>query len=176
MILVASCDEVKRHKMLSFFFDGVPLPKDPNAVGDGVVRDSNSTLSDTSGKAKRIKRAHGPSRDCKLCHKKLDKSRWAAPQAVKGIPEICFDCHNNYADPQYYVHGPVAVGGCAFCHDPHESAYESLLKDSVPKLCYRCHDQSSIESVPAHDKDTVSKCNLCHEAHYSSKKKLLKSL
>ena len=176
MILIASCDEAKRHKMLTYFFDGVPPLKDPNAVDLVIVSDTNSEYPVFgSGEVKRIKRAHGPGRDCKLCHKKLVKSRWATPQVVKGIPEICFDCHDTYTDPQYYVHGPVAVGQCGFCHDPHDSDYKALLKDSVPRLCYRCHDQSSIESIPSHDKDTISGCNLCHEAHSSSKKKLLKS-
>ena len=175
MILVAGCDdEVERHKVLTFFFDGVPPLEDPNAVDVIIADDPNSDKTVEPSQAKRIVRAHGPSRDCKLCHKKLDQSRWAAPQAVKGIPEMCFDCHGTYADPQYYVHGPVAVGQCDLCHDPHESVYDSLLLDTVPKLCYRCHDRISIESIASHEKETVSECNSCHEAHVSSKEKLLK--
>ncbi|MHC4221381.1 MAG: cytochrome c3 family protein, partial [Planctomycetota bacterium] len=105
---------------------------------------------------------------------KLDQSRWAAPQAVKGVPEMCFDCHDTYADRQYYVHGPVAVGQCDVCHDPHESDHDALLTDSVPSLCYNCHDKSSIESIASHEDETVDECNTCHETHVSSKEKLIK--
>ena len=176
MILITSCDETKRHKVLSFFFDGVPPLKDPNAIAPIAASDPNSDFPALEGsEVKRGVRAHGPDRVCLLCHKKVNESRVAAQTEVSRVPELCFGCHKSFADSQKYVHGPVAVGQCDFCHNPHDSRNESLLNFSVPELCYRCHDQSSIESIPSHDKDTISRCNLCHEAHSSSKKGLLKS-
>ncbi len=178
VMLVMSCDEVERYRVLSFFFDGVPPLVEERIISSDEVMDANSGLPLTEGvvQGKRVERAHGPSRSCKLCHQRLDKSKWATPQLTKRTPEICYDCHDNYAASAsgLYVHGPVAVGACDFCHDPHTSSYDYLLIDSDPELCYRCHNQKSIESIPAHTTDMSSGCRPCHEAHSSSKKKLLR--
>lgn len=176
VMLVMSCDEVERYRVLSFFFDGVPPLVEERIISSDEVMDTNSGLPLTKGvvQGKRVERVHGPSRNCKLCHEKLDKSKWAASQVTKRTPEICYGCHEDYTESGLHVHGPVAVGACDFCHDPHISGYDALLKDPEPELCYRCHNQKSIESIPAHRTDMSSGCKPCHEAHSSSKKKLLR--
>lgn len=177
MVLVASCVKEKRHKALTFFFDGVPPLEEPNTGALSIAGDPNSFDGDQEAEPEEVvivSRAHGKGRKCNLCHKKQTKGRWSTPKILKDIPEMCFDCHGSYAQPKRYVHGPVAVGQCDFCHDPHGSREEASLHDAIPVICYRCHDQSSIESLPSHDKETVSECTLCHEAHSSSKRKLLK--
>lgn len=180
VMLVMSCDEVERYKVLSFFFDGVPPLVEERIISSDEVMDANSGLPLTEGQGqsvtqgKPVERAHGQGRRCSLCHDPLDKGKRATSQAARRIPGICYGCHEDYTESGLHVHGPVAVGACDFCHDPHVSSYDALLKDPEPELCYRCHDQKSIESVLAHRTDMSSGCMPCHEAHSSSKKKLLR--
>ena len=72
------------------------------------------------------------------------------------------------------VHGPVAVGQCLFCHNPHKSQVKYLLKGPVPELCYLCHDEDATESIPAHFVRELSACTDCHDPHASDERPLLK--
>ncbi|UCE49790.1 MAG: hypothetical protein JSW47_06490 [Phycisphaerales bacterium] len=119
--------------------------------------------------------AHEPWKDCASCH---DVQRQAESPSqtyfLAPVPELCYNCHTDHRDATSSVHGPVAVGDCLFCHDPHKSRIEHLLKQPVPKLCYLCHDMNDIGSIPAHPIEEASKCTDCHDAHASFARTLLK--
>ena len=176
--LFIGCDEVERHKVLSTFFDGVPPLVEERDANDEIVDGNSSALmtGESTIAPNRVDRAHGLARKCSLCHEKLQKSQWAQTQLIKKTPELCYDCHSDYINKGSYFHGPVAIGECKFCHDPHYSQNKALLKDPEPQMCYRCHNQKSIEFIPGHDTDLSSGCSSCHEAHSSSRRKLLRAL
>jgi len=93
---------------------------------------------------------------------------------IKPVPELCYECHADYTTSESYVHGPVAVGQCLLCHNPHKSQFEHLLNESQPKLCYMCHNVNVINSIPAHLTEQKFTCTDCHDSHTSSVKYLLK--
>lgn len=90
---------------------------------------------------------HGPigSFSCEDCHERNDKraatgvSRYALPGKGFGL---CSGCHDDMIDlftKKPYVHGPVSVGMCEACHDPHASDQPKQLRQPVNELCYSCH-------------------------------------
>ena len=172
-IFFVSCDEVQRHEALTFFFDGVP-PLQQEMFQEGLV-DSNSLPPDHAGQ-KPAWYAHEPTKDCSNCHSK-HKKRSLSPKTylIASIPNLCYNCHGDFTSSAKFVHGPVAVGQCIFCHNPHRSKIEHLLIAPEPGLCYLCHDIKTIELIAAHLPKQSSACTDCHNPHTSSTKALLKN-
>ncbi len=171
VMLVVSCDEVKHRDVLTFFFDGVE-PARPEGYETGPF-DPNEGL----GKLPEMPLwyVHEPRKDCTLCHGKRGQKRTSVQAfLVAPVPQLCYDCHPDYTTSAPFVHGPVAVGQCLFCHNPHKSRVKYLLKQAVPNLCYLCHDAEAIASMPAHMTKELSRCTDCHDAHSSSERALLK--
>ena len=172
LLFVMCCDSKKHYKTLSFFFDGVPSP-------DGEVSDPNSQGQDTQRKRPEVVwYVHEPykAEPCK-CHSEegIKKSFYRQVESTLKIPELCYECHTDYsASSAKYVHGPVAVGYCLFCHHPHKTKIAGLLIKPIPELCYECHDRQNIEEISAHSTETLPECLGCHQPHESSLKGLLK--
>ena len=172
-LFIMSCDSKKHYKTLSFFFDGVPSP-------DGEVSDPNS-LEPQDTQRKRLEvvwYVHEPYkvRPCN-CHgdEGVKRSFYRQVESTMKIPELCYECHTDYSKSSAnYVHGPVAVGYCLFCHEPHQTRIAGLLKKPIPELCYECHDMQDVEKISAHSTETLSGCIDCHQPHESSVKGLLK--
>ncbi len=88
---------------------------------------------------------------CRDCHIEVAQS---VKQHTPGGPgETCVKCHGSFQGPFPYEHEPavnysVNDGGCLNCHNPHGSAFPSLLTQSYESphfsLCSQCH------SVPLH--------------------------
>jgi predicted CXXCH cytochrome family protein len=78
-------------------------------------------------------------------------------------------------DADAYVHGPVAVGECLFCHDAHASNHKALLKEAVPDLCYMCHDTQDVTAIADHGQASYENCIRCHDSHGGSSRGLLKA-
>ncbi len=171
-IFVLSCDEVERHNVLTFFFEGVP-PLGQDELTDGLVNSDSQTLRQT--RPKQLWYVHQPRKDCSLCH---DRSRQrvfsSKTYLIKPVPELCYECHADYTTSASYVHGPVAVGQCLLCHNPHRSRIEHLLEEPQPQLCYLCHNIDTVKIIPAHLAKPEFACTDCHDAHTSSIKYLLK--
>lgn len=168
----ASCDEVKRHEILTFFFDGVP------PIG---YEDSDRDLfSDKAGmQDKQIENevvwyAHKARKQCDSCHLKSKSSQWAVPEFVAEVPQLCYQCHDDTTAADNYVHGPVAVGQCLLCHDPHRAKNKQLLKKPQPELCFQCHNNVQVGKIPGHADDMEGTCTKCHDPHSSSVKAMLK--
>lgn len=171
-ILLLSCDEVKHHETLTFFFDGVP-PLRPEMLQEGPV-DSNSIEPDQA-EQKPVWYVHEPKKDCSNCHDKRKQRSFSTQKFLTTpVPKLCYSCHDNHTTSALYVHGPVANGKCLFCHNPHKSKIEHLLIAAEPGLCYQCHDIDSIKLIPAHLLKQLSSCTDCHTPHASSIKALLK--
>lgn len=171
-IFFVSCDDVDRHEALTFLFDGVP-PLGPEGL-QGESFDPNSPELAQMGQAP-VWYVHEPRKDCSICHgKRKQRSFSSQTYLTAPVPKLCYDCHTNYTASASFVHGPVAVGQCLFCHNPHKSKIEHLLIAPEPGLCYQCHDIDTIELIAAHLPKQLSACTDCHNAHASSAKALLK--
>jgi len=163
-VLLCTCNTTKNHKVLSFFFDGVPEPgKAPVELGGGARKGSAETPTTASRY-----REHGPyaAKQCEACHMK-GTSRLILP-----IEELCLKCHSLNVRKKY-IHGPLASGGCKVCHEPHGSIYPFLLVSEPKEFCLHCHDSNAIAKNDAH-KGVEAQCTECHDAHSSDEEYLLK--
>lgn len=170
---VLSCDEVERHQMLTFFFDGVP-PEGSQSFEEEVVN-ASSQEAELNGQEP-VWYVHEARKDCANCHQKQQRTGRFSNQTrlLAPPPKLCYNCHTDYTTSASFVHGPVAVGQCLFCHNPHKSKFKHLLNRPEPKLCFLCHDVSMIELIPAHIAQQTSACTDCHNPHSASTKALLK--
>lgn len=171
-LLLCSCDEIERHRMMTFFFDGVPpLPGEVNEPGPADV-----TAADAAGDAPAAGwHVHKPLSDCTDCHGSRQRQGFSRQvRLVANVPELCHRCHQEYANLEGWVHGPVAIGECLLCHEPHKSRNEFLLVRPAPELCYVCHEVQAIHEIEGHAQDSYARCNDCHEGHAGATKTLLK--
>ena len=144
----SGCSIEKHYATLSFFFDGVP---DPNAPGglEAIAARSRTLI------------VHQPYKEdqCEECH-------GSEYRPIMSGSQICLACHAEKQDEYEWMHGPVAVGACLFCHAPHSSTYPALLRRQPEQLCFQCHEQMTLDAqqVPAHADDGRS-CLECHSGH-----------
>jgi predicted CXXCH cytochrome family protein len=171
-LALASCDEVERHRVKTFFFDGVPpLPS----------QTSETQTSDPNGAAPAGASAtggwyvHEPLQDCTQCHASRRRASFSRDvQLVAPIPQLCLTCHEEYATLSGWVHGPVVTGECLFCHEPHKTRYPGLVTGPTPDLCYQCHDPEALGLVENHAQPSYAQCLECHEAHAAASRYLLR--
>jgi predicted CXXCH cytochrome family protein len=92
------------------------------------------------------------------------------------VPELCYECHESLAPAALkgWVHGPVAVGQCQLCHEPHKTGNQHLLRERIPALCYGCHEEESVKSIGDHWRESYVDCSNCHEGHVSPEQHLLR--
>jgi predicted CXXCH cytochrome family protein len=154
----------KNYKTLSFFFDGVP---DPNAIAKVTP---GATMVDIQQSP--TYSAHKPWQEerCIECHARTLKMD-------NRDSDLCLKCHAAKLTEYPNMHGPVAVGACLWCHNPHNSAYAHLLKAPTREVCSQCHTsaQLNVERVPAHA-DMNSSCTDCHSGHGGSARFFLHDL
>jgi predicted CXXCH cytochrome family protein len=110
LLLLASCDEVERHNMLTFFFDGVP----PLGGDVPVTGPSDSEMDEAAGPSPTGGwYVHEATKDCTQCHGS-GRSRGGPGKIhlVAAVPQLCYQCHEELAQLEGWVHGPVANGAC----------------------------------------------------------------
>jgi predicted CXXCH cytochrome family protein len=167
--VLCGCNTASTHKVLSFFFDGVPEPgKAPAETGaKGGKGGGREGDAKAQAPAPRYKE-HGPyaAKECQACHVRSTSS------LILPVEELCFSCHALDVRKKY-IHGPLASGGCKVCHEPHGSLYPFLLVSEPKEFCLHCHDRKAIANSGAH-KDATEQCTMCHDAHSSDKAYLLK--
>lgn len=110
---------------------------------------------------------------CTSCH-----AAHASPKVggTDRTPELCYKCHESLepAALKGWVHGPVAVGQCLLCHEPHRTRNPHQLRQRIPALCYGCHQEAAVNSVRDHAEESYADCSNCHESHTSLERPLLK--
>lgn len=175
--MLSGCDPLTRHKTLSVIFDGVPsLPPPEQLCAEYAEKRvmaareefaGNKTKEKTSAEAS----SHEPYTE-KLCNDCHDKSKQDG--LVRPKNEVCFVCHSDFVKGPR-VHGPVAVGDCLACHEPHEAAFPSLLKAGKNQICSKCHREKRLAS-DMHDKLGAKGllCTDCHDPHYGKAEFFLK--
>ena len=110
----------------------------------------------------------GDRAQCLDCHVSKDEVR----SGVERAPTLCYGCHDRI-DEKRYVHGPLAVGDCLACHDPHGGYGAAHLRREQALLCGNCHaarDTSATIACNARGKGCVD----CHDPHQSDTRYLLK--
>ncbi len=109
---------------------------------------------------------------CSLCHPKKNYNKIIPTKAncTTGI------CHEGITKDKY-VHGPVGMKHCLYCHKPHDSKYKKLLNLKDSKLCYFCHREKKKEFTRkfVHAPVKEGKCTNCHDPHESNLKYQLKA-
>ena len=179
LIALLGCDRVARHKVLTFFFEGVP-PLD----SDSQVEEMEATVEESEAAAalkeeavkvarQRVSSKHKVGKDCGQCH--LEQGGWDRERLIEPLPDLCYSCHTDYSTAGGYLHGPVAAGDCVFCHDSQQTKYVHLQKQPQPKLCYQCHLQEDIASVADHQDKQHEICTECHDPHAGSTRDFLKA-
>lgn len=168
------CDRMTRYKVLTFFFEGVPSPDgkypgaEPNIVTVRNVdrinaKNANAMATNADQWGQRLSSRHDFVKECDKCH--LGDLRSGRQELKKPVPNLCYSCHTDLHQAGDYLHGPLNVGECVFCHDPHQSTYIHLQKAPQPDLCYRCHQRQDIEVVPGHQELLEKVCTDCHDPH-----------
>lgn len=117
---------------------------------------------------------HEPMETCKSCHESETPDETKARELAQQVPKLCYRCHEDESKAFAHVHGPVAVGQCLFCHDPHKSEHAHLLKHKPPQLCALCHTPADLASIEKHLESSHVDCLECHSSHASHERFLLK--
>jgi predicted CXXCH cytochrome family protein len=175
LMLVTSCDPVERHKTLVFFFDGVPPLGSETTDAEDDILTAVSEDEQALRRPKEVVFIHEPFQQCSRCHGELEQGFSRQTELAAPVPNLCYECHDDYTESAAVVHGPVALGECVFCHDPHQSKNEHLVKRPEPELCYLCHNVDIIESIEEHQTEALLECTNCHDAHSSENQGLLKN-
>jgi predicted CXXCH cytochrome family protein len=121
---------------------------------------------------------------CLSCHQQSVKPWRIGFPAVK-IQEICFSCHTGARSwsARKIIHGPLILGGCTLCHNPHgEDHRYSLWAEGSLTLCLSCHsDKANLvnekkEKRPAYVHGIIfgKGCVACHDPHASNENFMLK--
>ncbi len=79
-LLLASCDEVERHKALTFFFDGVPpLRTETSEAQAAGLKDGRAADKTPVG----LWHTHEPVKNCTVCHGEQRRAS-ATPESTIG--------------------------------------------------------------------------------------------
>lgn len=177
--LFAGCgDPVTKYRVLSFFFDGVPVPpelatEDPNATTQPADANSPGAVASRAAALRAETLYHVPykNRQCVKCHAKTGSFE------VPVNRDICRGCHLMHYDvpADDWLHGPLVVGKCSMCHLSHQSKYTGLLVRAEIDLCLDCHDRAATLAKPYHaEAGTGAKtCGACHDPHSAGNRLLL---
>ena len=174
LFIIHGCRPQMRYELLTFFFDGVPPLTSPDA---NQISDARQTSEQVKGAvavpAESGSSRHQPAKDCNKCHE--EGSRYNRKQLHQPLQLLCYRCHTNFGMAlDAHIHGPVAVGACLSCHNPHQSDEPKLLTAKDPQLCYQCHVGTDIIEIPVHRDNQSAKCTKCHDPHLSGNKFLLR--
>lgn len=166
----------KRHKVLSFLFDGVPDPAD-KATGD----EEEAPGEDGARRRRPGGSLHPQGEEgCRPCHgfdKGHLRSRGFANVDFASLGkawDACRTCHSQADKVEAealvvkegaWLHGPVALGRCQDCHRGHKSAWPHLLRaERMESICRSCHDTLEQRAGTMAEFD----CVVCHEPHSAS--------
>lgn len=183
--LVTGCS----HRVLTFFFTGVPDPNSPAEVAplttaeEDVIEVANIKVIPPQQFV-----THGPwiNRQCNQCHKSRSGQQFnvvgaagISAQLNADLRVLCVNCHSygftNDRSANLSEHGPAANGYCVTCHNPHRSRREyMLLKADNRELCEDCHGSVEHSGV-SQANETSTDCVRCHDPHRSERPLLLKA-
>lgn len=158
--ILFGCSKEIQYKTLTFFFDGVPDTVKTIIINDTLLQAENSDKLNTPVQTvqETNKFIHPPykDRECNICHSDGD---FTMPQ-----PQLCYQCHEDFATKYTYVHGPVAGGYCTACHHPHMGEKKLLLRKGQD-ICLYCHEKELVFKNENHSGIEETYCTECHNPH-----------
>ena len=163
-LLWAGCNVERDYKVLSFFFDGVPEPagavadgqRGPTRIGDPARMAATGAVSAHSAYTERR---------CSECHGDRARFGFRTEGFAETTASVCADCHASALEAPR-LHGPVALGACLLCHEPHVSSHPLLLVDASPALCLACHEDEMRVAAPSPGHEDLARdCLECHDGH-----------
>jgi len=166
LMLAPACSQASKYRVLSFFFDGVPSPEEEAARAAAAERKrveaDDADLPGAQQPAGSQHFAHAPYREnrCGACHNIQTGTLFRSDREG-----LCSSCHADLTAEARYVHGPVAVRDCLFCHHYHTSVLPNLLLQESPSLCLRCHDPADLIEGSHHADVAETSCTECHDPH-----------
>jgi predicted CXXCH cytochrome family protein len=118
---------------------------------------------------------------CLICHQQ-SVNPWRIGYPVAHIEDTCLTCHNGKKiwRSRKYVHGPLNVGGCTLCHNPHgDENRHQLWADGAAELCVACHSEKEELMRKDRGMHTVHGiihglgCVACHDPHATNHEYML---
>ena len=161
VLCVLACTAQSRYKTLSFFFDGVPPPREGSPAAA-----SAPSARRLAAPTRHLVHRSLEEKQCRMCH---DTTRGLEPVREVGM-ESCDRCHGEKRRAEGWDHGPVNLGQCLPCHTSgHDSGNPHLLSQPVQDLCFYCHDPEISQENPYHEVGAwlmgAGECFVCHKPH-----------
>ncbi len=102
---------------------------------------------------------------CSPCHEMTPED----PEGGMAMDDFCTKCHGYQIDEKF-VHGPIAMGGCAMCHDYKSEPHHYDRHTTGSELCFNCHDdiRGAFDRDFIHGPVAMGMCVVCHSPHSSS--------
>jgi predicted CXXCH cytochrome family protein len=123
----------------------------PTAIGTAIISEKESDIHNYHFK--------DTAYDCGTCHTDMARNGFRTSRMDS---VACYKCHERL-DNTEWVHGPVGVGQCAVCHDPHGSVKPMFLTRRGEGLCIYCHDAG--RTMKHAESVSSRKCIACHDPH-----------
>lgn len=195
LILLTGCDRGTRHKVLTFFFTGVPpleehnRPKDEAQSGPGGGRQPGEKPEPP----KLYNHPHYASGHCDKCHDVPSNFRLLGQKKIGGttfrkgggspgkilapIDALCVGCHQDKSQVRlqgtsWWLHTPAARGECRSCHNAHQSTHPYILLKDRQHICGGCHLKSAV--MLRGDHQDPAACLECHNPHLGINRCMLK--
>ena len=173
IVYLSGCSTSNNFKTLSFFFDGVPDPSitASTQVIDSINNADTLALGVNAAKTGPQMLLHSPYQDkqCNSCH---DQSKMG--KLIKKLPDLCYQCHEDFSTRYKVLHGPVAGGQCSVCHSPHMSLNADLLVRTGQSQCLHCHESGEIFKTAVHQDNKDTNCTECHNPHGGGDRNILR--
>ena len=121
---------------------------------------------------------------CLACHQQsLEPLKIGFP--TEKVQEFCFGCHTGKKAwlSRKFIHGPITIGGCTLCHNPHgENNRYQLFEEGALTLCLACHgDKEGLVAEKTEDRMPYvhgivagGGCVSCHDPHATDQQFMLK--
>jgi len=189
---VAGCDRHTKHKVLTFFFTGVP----------SLEEEQKAALEKDKSPQTKAKEAPPPtfythpltaSRQCNSCHQTTANFNMFGGRRERSVAfhkgmvlpgplvlpreKLCLRCHKDKSAAEALakglrLHPTSAKGDCYACHDPHQSKIPYMLLKKPQQICIPCHSDPKIMELAAHKQP--GECLTCHNPHLGKNRLLLK--
>ena len=191
---VSGCSQEKKHKVLTFFFTGVPPLEDEQEdelEGDKSAQAPKQPPTTVAVYTHPVTAANL----CNECHQtagnfalfggrtrtaSFQKGAMSPGPLVVDRKELCIKCHKDKSAAEtltdgLWLHPTSANGECYACHDPHQSTHPYVLIEEPAKICTPCHKEAEMMDK-VKDKEAhrlPSDCLSCHNPHLGKDRALL---
>lgn len=191
---ISGCSKEKKHKVLNFFFTGVPpleeekkdeLEKNKSARKPSQAPTVVTVYTHPVTAANLCSECHQTTANFSLFGRgvrttSFQKGALSPGPLVVDRNELCVTCHKNKSAAEalaagLWLHDTAVKGDCYACHDPHQSQNRYLLLAEPDQICIPCHKEAEmIDKVKDKEAHRLpSDCLSCHNPHLGKDRALL---